>query len=98
MWWPLDLRTMTSAVAWHAGMHSIALSQKAFKRKFDVWCPLRVTEQAVWRCLQQAGLLDQDSGQSALGTETTVSHRCTMQSVAVVMWLCNHSTITLLAY
>ncbi|KAL0056004.1 hypothetical protein WJX82_006566 [Trebouxia sp. C0006] len=35
----------------------------------------RVTEQAVWRCLQQAGLLDQDSGQSALGTETTVSHR-----------------------
>ena len=98
MWWPLDLRTMTSAVAWHAGMHSIALSQKAFKRKFDVWCPLRVTEQAVWRCLQQAGLLDQDSEQSARETETTVPHhRCPMQFVAVVMRLCNHST-TLLAY
>ncbi|KAL0031716.1 hypothetical protein WJX79_002877 [Trebouxia sp. C0005] len=34
----------------------------------------RVTEQAVWRCLQQAGLLDQDSGQSAHETETTVPH------------------------
>lgn len=82
----------------HTCYIEMSLSQKAFKREHIVWCPFRVTEQAVWRCLQQAGLLDQDSGQSALGTETTVSHRCTMQSVAVVMWLCNHSTITLLAY
>ena len=79
-------------------MHSIALSQKAFNRKFDVWCPLRVTEQAVWRCLQQAGLLDQDSGQSTQETETPVPHhRCPMQFVAAVMRLCSHS-ITLLAY
>ena len=81
----------------HTCYIEMSLSQKAFKREHIVWCPFRVTEQAVWRCLQQAGLLDQDSGQSAHGTETTVPHhRCSMQFVAVVIRLCNNS-ITLLA-